>query len=58
MSVDTQHVDTHVVLAHGITEMCLQSPDLQNELYALLIKQTSRHPPQPKSGVQVRNRYM
>ncbi|CAM1311332.1 PLEKHH2 (predicted) [Pycnogonum litorale] len=49
--VDTAGIDYHVVLAQNSLQQCLHIPELQNELYCQLIKQTSRHT-QHKLGVQ------
>ncbi len=51
--IDSPQIDYHVSLAQNILEVCLQHSELQNEIYCQLIKQTSRHPPQQKSAVQV-----
>ena len=56
LAIDSPQIDYHVSLAQNILEVCLQHSELQNEIYCQLIKQTSRHPPQHKSGVQVVNR--
>ena len=40
-------------LAQRLLAQCLEHQELQNELYCQLIKQTSRHPSQPKTAVQV-----
>ena len=53
MAIDSLQIDYHVLLAQNILDTCLQQMELQNELYCQLIKQTSRHPPQHKTGVQV-----
>ena len=53
MAIDSPQIDYHVSLAQSILDTCLQQPELQNELYCQLIKQTSRHPPLHKSGIQV-----
>ncbi len=55
LAIDSPQIDYHVSLAQNILETCLQYSELQNEIYCQLIKQTSRHPPQHKSGVQVRS---
>ncbi|GAB6021120.1 hypothetical protein CHUAL_003752 [Chamberlinius hualienensis] len=49
--VDSAGIDYHVVLAQNALQQCLIMPELQNELYCQLIKQTSRHT-QQKLGVQ------
>ena len=46
--------DRHVTQAQSLLSTVLQVPELQTEFYCQLIKQTSRHPPQPKAAsVQV-----
>ena len=54
VAIDSTQLDYHVALAQSITEQCMQQSELQNELYCQLIKQTSRHPAQHKSGMQVK----
>lgn len=53
--IESPSLDFHVTLAQSILHTCLQHPELQNELYCQLIKQTSRHPVQHKTTVQVSN---
>ncbi len=53
IEIESPQLDQHVSLAQSVLEMCLTHPELQNELFAQLIRQTSRHPPQHKSAVQV-----
>uniref|UniRef100_A0A0L8GJ61 MyTH4 domain-containing protein n=1 Tax=Octopus bimaculoides TaxID=37653 RepID=A0A0L8GJ61_OCTBM len=51
---DTRALDYHVTLAQTILGLCIDHPQLQNELFCQLIRQTSRHPVQSKmSGMQV-----
>ncbi|CAH1790638.1 unnamed protein product [Owenia fusiformis] len=50
--IDSPAIDYHVNMAQRVTEECLLFPELQNEIYCQLIKQTSPHPPQHKGGVQ------
>jgi hypothetical protein len=45
-------VDDHVTMAQATLAECLQNPELQNEFFCQLIRQTSRHPHQPRSGMQ------
>lgn len=53
VQIDTRTLDYHVSLAQSILGMCIEHPQLQNELYCQLVRQTSRHPVQSKiSGVQ------
>ncbi|XP_036360051.1 pleckstrin homology domain-containing family H member 1 isoform X3 [Octopus sinensis] len=50
---DTRALDYHVTLAQTILGLCIDHPQLQNELFCQLIRQTSRHPVQSKmSGMQ------
>ncbi|GAB1608428.1 pleckstrin homology domain-containing family H member 1-like isoform X1, partial [Argonauta hians] len=50
---DTRALDYHVTLAQTILGLCIEHPQLQNELFCQLIRQTSRHPVQSKmSGMQ------
>ncbi|XP_052276494.1 pleckstrin homology domain-containing family H member 1-like isoform X1 [Dreissena polymorpha] len=50
--IDSQSLAVHVNLAQSILHQCIQQPQLQNELFCQLIKQTSRHPVQTRSTVQ------
>ncbi|KAK3597816.1 hypothetical protein CHS0354_029375 [Potamilus streckersoni] len=50
--IESQNVEFHVNLAQSALQMCVEHPELQNELYCQLIKQTSRHPVQNRSAVQ------
>ncbi|KAG8198398.1 hypothetical protein JTE90_021640 [Oedothorax gibbosus] len=49
--LDTSGIEYHVVLAQNSLYQCLIYPELQNELFCQLIKQTSRHC-HHKTGVQ------
>ncbi|GFY66838.1 uncharacterized protein CG43867 [Trichonephila inaurata madagascariensis] len=49
--LDTSGIEYHVALAQNALLQCLIYPELQNELFCQLIKQTSRHC-QQKIGVQ------
>lgn len=51
--VEAASVDYHVSLAQTALQVCLVHPELQSELYCQLIKQTSCHPPQGHSLLQV-----
>ena len=44
-TVQTQEsaIDYHVSLAQNAMQTCLDHPELQNEIYCQLIKQTSKH---------------
>ncbi|CAE1254937.1 Uncharacterized protein CG43867,Pleckstrin homology domain-containing family H member 1,Pleckstrin homology domain-containing family H member 2 [Acanthosepion pharaonis] len=48
--IDTRSLDYHVSLAQTILGLCIDHPQLQNELYCQLVRQTSRHPVQSKMG--------
>ncbi|XP_069117939.1 pleckstrin homology domain-containing family H member 1-like isoform X2 [Argopecten irradians] len=50
--IDTSKLDFHVELAQSILELCVSHPQLQNELYCQLIKQTTPHPIQHKTTMQ------
>ncbi|XP_023332150.1 uncharacterized protein CG43867 [Eurytemora carolleeae] len=41
--LDSSGIDYHVVLVQNTIQQCLQTPQLQAELFAILAKQTSRH---------------
>lgn len=41
--LDTSGIDYHVALAQNALQQCLTFPELQNEFFCQLIKQTSRH---------------
>lgn len=49
--LDASGIDYHVALAQNALAQCLGQPELQNELFCQLIKQTSRHS-HHKLGVQ------
>ncbi|CAN7994750.1 unnamed protein product, partial [Ixodes pacificus] len=49
--LDASGIDYHVALAQNALAQCLGQPELQNELFCQLIKQTSRHS-YHKLGVQ------
>jgi len=50
--LDASGIDYHVVLCQNALQQCLDTPELQPELFCGLIKQTSKHL-QAKPGVQV-----
>ncbi|XP_074661838.1 pleckstrin homology domain-containing family H member 1-like [Tubulanus polymorphus] len=52
VGIESPSIDYHVNLAQNILHTCLQYPELQSEIYAQLIKQTSPHPPQHKHAMQ------
>lgn len=49
--LDTSGIDYHVALAQNALQQCLTLPELQNEFYCQLVKQTARHS-QQRVGVQ------
>ncbi|XP_037073458.1 pleckstrin homology domain-containing family H member 1-like [Pollicipes pollicipes] len=50
--VDSAGIDYHVALAQNALHLCCERPELQDELLALLARQTARHVSQ-RLGVQV-----
>ena len=50
--VDSAGIDYHVALAQNALQLCCERPELQDELLALLSRQTARHV-QQRLGVQV-----
>ena len=52
--IEGHTLELHVHMAQTILQRCILDPPLQNELFCHLIKQTSRHPIQTRSTVQVR----
>lgn len=56
MTIEPQQLEFPVSVAQAIFEACIDSIDIQNELYCQLIKQTSPHPPsQHKASLPVKN---
>nr|XP_033795464.1 pleckstrin homology domain-containing family H member 2 isoform X2 [Geotrypetes seraphini] len=49
-AVDSPAIDYHVSLAQSALQVCLTHPELQNEIYCQLIKQTRRRQAQKPSG--------
>ncbi|XP_022090512.1 pleckstrin homology domain-containing family H member 1-like isoform X2 [Acanthaster planci] len=45
VQMDTLAIDYHISLAQNALQTCLSHPELQNEMYCQLIKQTTRCPP-------------
>ena len=43
MQTEEAAIDYHVSLAQNALQKCLDHPELQNEFYCQLIKQTSKH---------------
>ncbi|CAH1262661.1 PLEKHH1 [Branchiostoma lanceolatum] len=48
--LDSPAIDYHVTLAQNALQVCLTHPELQNEIYCQLIKQTSRRPQFPQQA--------
>ena len=51
--VESPSVDYHTSLAQNALQVCLTHPELQNEMYCQLIKQTNRRTPHNYSLTQV-----
>lgn len=52
--VESPSVDYHTSLAQNALQVCLTHPELQNEMYCQLIKQTNQRMPHNYSLTQVR----
>nr|XP_015218797.1 PREDICTED: pleckstrin homology domain-containing family H member 2 [Lepisosteus oculatus] len=50
VAIDAPAIDYHVSLAQSALQMCLMHPELQNEIYCQLVKQTRRRQPQGQAG--------
>lgn len=50
VAIDAPAIDYHVSLAQSALQVCLAHPELQNELFCQLIKQTRRRQPQGHPG--------
>ncbi|XP_043931003.1 pleckstrin homology domain-containing family H member 2 [Protopterus annectens] len=50
VAIDSPAIDYHVSLAQSALQVCLTHPELQNEMYCQLIKQTRRRQPQNQPG--------
>uniref|UniRef100_A0A8B9LQY0 Pleckstrin homology domain containing, family H (with MyTH4 domain) member 2 n=1 Tax=Astyanax mexicanus TaxID=7994 RepID=A0A8B9LQY0_ASTMX len=50
VTIDTPAIDYHVTLAQCALQVCLTHPELQNEIYCQLIKQTRRRQPHGQPG--------
>uniref|UniRef100_A0A671EL24 Pleckstrin homology, MyTH4 and FERM domain containing H2 n=1 Tax=Rhinolophus ferrumequinum TaxID=59479 RepID=A0A671EL24_RHIFE len=49
-AVDSPAIDYHISLAQSALQICLTHPELQNEIFCQLIKQTRRRQPQNQPG--------
>ena len=52
--MESPSIDYHTSLAQNALQVCLTHPELQNEMYCQLIKQTHRRTPNNYSLTQVR----
>uniref|UniRef100_A0A8C6UY96 Pleckstrin homology domain containing, family H (with MyTH4 domain) member 2 n=1 Tax=Neogobius melanostomus TaxID=47308 RepID=A0A8C6UY96_9GOBI len=52
VAIDAPAIDYHVSLAQSALQVCLTHPELQNELFCQLIKQTRRRQPQQPGPLQ------
>ncbi|KAK7901514.1 hypothetical protein WMY93_018283 [Mugilogobius chulae] len=50
VAIDAPAIDYHVSLAQSALQVCLAHPELQNEFFCQLIKQTRRRQPQGQAG--------
>uniref|UniRef100_A0AAR2LSD8 Pleckstrin homology domain containing, family H (with MyTH4 domain) member 2 n=1 Tax=Pygocentrus nattereri TaxID=42514 RepID=A0AAR2LSD8_PYGNA len=50
VAIDTPAIDYHVTLAQCALQVCLTHPELQNEIYCQVIKQTRRRQPHGQPG--------
>ncbi|XP_051507154.1 pleckstrin homology domain-containing family H member 2 isoform X2 [Myxocyprinus asiaticus] len=50
VATDTPAIDYHVTLAQCALQVCLTHPELQNEIYCQLVKQTRKRQPHGKPG--------
>ncbi|VDI62691.1 Hypothetical predicted protein [Mytilus galloprovincialis] len=50
--IESTNLEYHTNLSQKLLDICLAFPELQNELFCQLIKQTSSHPVQQKTAVQ------
>ncbi|XP_052007697.1 pleckstrin homology domain-containing family H member 2-like [Xyrauchen texanus] len=50
VAIDTPAIDYHVTLAQCALQVCLTHPELQNEIYCQLIKQTRKRQPHGQPG--------
>ncbi|RXM99213.1 Pleckstrin homology domain-containing family H member 2 [Acipenser ruthenus] len=50
VAIDTPAIDYHVSLAQSALQVCLTHPELQNEIYCQLIKQSHKRQPPDQAG--------
>ncbi|MBN3298483.1 PKHH2 protein, partial [Amia calva] len=50
VAIDSPAIDYHVSLAQSALQVCLTHPELQNEIYCQLVKQTRRRQPPGQAG--------
>ncbi|KAI1894433.1 hypothetical protein AGOR_G00115760 [Albula goreensis] len=50
VAIDAPAIDYHVSLAQSALQVCLTHPELQNEIYCQLVKQTRKRQPQGQAG--------
>ncbi|KAJ8248319.1 hypothetical protein GJAV_G00240730 [Gymnothorax javanicus] len=50
VATDAPAIDYHVSLAQSALQVCLTHPELQNEIYCQLVKQTRKRQPQGQAG--------
>ncbi|KAJ8359681.1 hypothetical protein SKAU_G00162060 [Synaphobranchus kaupii] len=50
VAIDAPAIDYHVSLAQSALQVCLTHPELQNEIYCQLVKQTRKRQPQAQAG--------
>ncbi|KAG7462638.1 hypothetical protein MATL_G00186960 [Megalops atlanticus] len=50
VAIDAPAIDYHVSLAQSALQVCLTHPELQNEIYCQLVKQTRKRQPQSQAG--------
>lgn len=50
VAIDAPAIDYHVSLAQSALQVCLTHPELQNEIFCQLVKQTRKRQPQGQAG--------
>ena len=53
VAIESSQAEEHICMIQSIIDTCLHHTELHDELYCQLIVQTSKHPPQQKTAVQV-----